>query len=168
MRVMQGKRPPRPSPGNRCSLEPTDEAWDLISRCWAHKSDARPKMVEVCSALAGEPATPISTDTPRSASESISCALAIYNVPYDSFDIMIALDASNSLLEQPVPRRGGRRSSLVRWAELTARYPPDSLDDSDAESGCFSPWTMLFQAQALYACGYPSSHVGTVQAADEA
>jgi hypothetical protein len=69
MRVMRGERPSRPSPMDECALEPTDDAWDLISRCWAHDSDVRPEMAEVCSLLAGAYAAPTSLGVSLPASE---------------------------------------------------------------------------------------------------
>jgi hypothetical protein len=50
---MQGERPSRPSSKDGCSLEPPDDAWDLISRCWAQETNMRPGIAEVCSLLAG-------------------------------------------------------------------------------------------------------------------
>jgi hypothetical protein len=71
MRVMRGERPSRPSSGDKYSLEPSDDAWELISRCWAHESDARPKMAEVCSLLIGAVAVPSSGGYSQSASDFI-------------------------------------------------------------------------------------------------
>jgi hypothetical protein len=71
MRIMQGERPSRPLPGDKCSLEPSDDAWDLISQCWAHESDARPEMAEVYSLLVGTVAVPSSGGSSQSASEIV-------------------------------------------------------------------------------------------------
>jgi hypothetical protein len=72
MRVMRGERPSRPSPVDGCALEPTDDAWDLISRCWAHESDARPEMAEVCSRLTEAQVASTSAGSPQPTSELIT------------------------------------------------------------------------------------------------
>jgi hypothetical protein len=152
MRIMQGERPSRPSSGNGCSLEPTDETWSLISRCWAHDSGARPTMAEVCNW--NWLAVPTPAGTSRPLSEPITCALAIYNVARASIDIMTAPIASTGLLAQPVLPRGGRRSGPAWWAGLTARLKPrkdrhdggDSCDTSNGNSPVPSPinsWCLL-------------------------
>jgi hypothetical protein len=102
MRVMQGECPSRPLPCDGCSLEPTDEAWRLISRCWAHDSGARPTIAEVCSLLAEAQATPTSTGTPQPASDPITRALVIYNVARTFIYIKIAPVATTVILAQPV------------------------------------------------------------------
>jgi hypothetical protein len=50
-RVVGGERPPRPLAGDPDVLEPSDEVWDLITRCWSTLSTSRPLMYEVCEAL---------------------------------------------------------------------------------------------------------------------
>jgi hypothetical protein len=69
MRVMRGERPSRPLPADGSMLQPTDDAWALISRCWAHESYARPKMAEVCGLLAGANAVPTSAGSSQLVSE---------------------------------------------------------------------------------------------------
>jgi hypothetical protein len=150
MRVIQGERPSRPSPGNGCSLEPTDEAWDLISRCWAHESNARPRMAEVCILLAG---APTSTGTPRPASEPITCASVVYSVARASIDIMTVPAAAASILAQPVLRLVPTVVGDVADRGMT---PPTSDESSP----------VVHQVKARYACGCLSLCAGTVQAAD--
>jgi hypothetical protein len=150
MRVIQGERPSRPSPGNGCSLEPTDEAWDLISRCWAHESDARPRMAEVCSLLAGAPA---STGTPGPAFEPITCASVIYNVARASVDIMTVPAATASTLAQPVLR-------------LVPTFVQDVPDRTMTRPTSDQSDPVVHQVKARYACGCLSLHAGTVAVAD--
>jgi hypothetical protein len=130
---MQGERPSRPSPRNGCSLEPGGEAWDLISRCWAHESDARPGMTEVCRLLAGAQAAPTSTGAPPPASEPITCASVIYNVARTSIDITTAPVAAAGILAQPVLR-------LVPVVAL-GQEGGDPCDPGDRDSPVLKPIT---------------------------
>jgi hypothetical protein len=150
MRIMQGERPSRPSPLNGCSLEPTDETWNLISRCWAHESGTRPTIAEVCNSLAA----PTSAGTSRPPSEPIICALAIYNVAHVYIDTMTAPVTSTGLLAQPVLPRGGRRSGPAWWAGLTARLktrkdrqdgggPYDPENGNSPVSDSITSWCLL-------------------------
>jgi hypothetical protein len=51
--IVRGERPVRPSmhtPGGYM-LEPPDDVWDLIMRCWSHDCEARPPIADVCASL---------------------------------------------------------------------------------------------------------------------
>jgi serine/threonine protein kinase len=69
--VMRGERPPRPSRGEKCILEPNDSAWAMISRCWSQERERRPVMSVVCGRLQGRLATePPEVRTPDCGSTS--------------------------------------------------------------------------------------------------